>query len=395
MTQQKWKSRSINYDKNRLIQLQQASGEKLEEILDYFGLDLKKHSKFYVGSCPIHGGDNESAFNIFHSGYEHNGNWRCFTHHCEKHFQPSVIGFVRAMISKTKYGWESPSDDEDKLCPFKEVVDFLVKFTNNKDLNDFKVDYQAIEKKKFVNKVESLKSPTPERPLNVTRDQLAKSINIPSNYFISRDVPESILVKYDVGCCMSAGKPMNMRAVVPIYDDDHELVIGCTGRALFEKCPICECHHNPVHKCPEKNLRPIFKKWKHNSGFRADQHLYNYWFAKDYIRESKVVVLVEGPGDVWKLEQCGIHNSVGLFGSALKEGQRNILDKSGALAMIILTDPDNAGRLCIKEIKESCASSYSIYSPSISQVDIGDTPDATIKEKLIPILKDIERDLND
>ena len=390
MTKKKeWRSHSHN-DKHKIYELQKLAGDHLTEILEYFRLDLRRLNKFYVGKCPIHCGDNDSAFNIFHSGNQIVGNWRCFTHHCEKHFQPSVIGFVRGMLSKTKHKWRKPGDDESS---FKEAVDFVLAITGSKNFDDIKVDYETIEKQRFSSYIESFKETKPENPLNIPREVIRNSLIIPSPYYLSRGVPEEILDKYDVGCCRTVGKEMNMRAVVPIYDNNHEVVIGCSGRSVFEKCPICNAFHNPIQECPEGKKKNIYRKWKHNKGFRADRHLYNYWFAKDHILNSKIAVLVEGPGDVWKLEECGIHNSVAIFGSALNDGQRNILDKSGALALIILTDPDRAGRVCIEEITKQCSSTYSIYSPIIGPEDVGDTSPNLIRQKLIPIINKIEEDL--
>jgi hypothetical protein len=44
------------------------------------------------------------------------------------------------------------------------------------------------------------------------------------------------LEDYDVGYCDNPAKPMYERAVVPIYDNEHKYIVGCTGRSIFEKC---------------------------------------------------------------------------------------------------------------------------------------------------------------
>ena len=67
------KSRSTKLDQASLITLQNRASEKIDELLDYFGLDLSKRNKFFVGPCPIHGGSNQSAFNIFHTGNDITG----------------------------------------------------------------------------------------------------------------------------------------------------------------------------------------------------------------------------------------------------------------------------------------------------------------------------------
>ena len=49
-------------------------------------------------------------------------------------------------------------------------------------------------------------------------------------------------------------------------------------------------------------------------------------FAKEFIKESGIVILVESPGNVWRLEEAGVHNSVAIFGSSLADRQKMILD---------------------------------------------------------------------
>ena len=113
--------------------------------------------------------------------------------------------------------------------------------------------------------------------------------------------------------------------------------------------------------------------------------------GEEYIKKSKIAILVESPGSVWRLEESGIHNSLCMFGSYLSEKQRDILDKSGALVIIVLADPDAAGKLCVEQIRETCGMSYSIHAPFISNEDLGDTKISTIQTKLFPIIEEITR----
>lgn len=388
------KSHSNYNSQEKLIALQDAAGEKLEELLQHFALDLRKSTKFYVGKCPVHGGDRDSAFNIFHSG-DIVGNWRCFTHNCHKHFQPSILGFVRGLISKQKYGWTN-TRDTDRECPFREAVEFLTNFVGGESIEDLGIDYSALEKNKFSSQIENIYSRSRNKSkftLDVPREKVIGNLDIPSKYFLSRGYTKEILVKYDVGLCATPGKEMSMRAVAPIYDDNHQLVVGCTGRSIYDACPLCNTYHNPtMQKCPTNKQKFLYAKWKHNKGFPAEDFFYNYWFAKDHIQNSGVAVIVESPGNVWRLEEAGIHNSVAMFGARLSDGQRHILDKSGALTLVVLTDPDKAGTLALQEIIKSCGNSYTIHSPKVGVGDIGETEVKTIEEKLVPFIRKLEED---
>lgn len=381
---------------DQLRQLEARVGNKLDDLLDHFSLreSLKKSKRFWVGGCPVHGGDKSNAFNIFHTGNEVIGNWRCFTHNCHKHFQPTVLGFIRGVISHAKYGWRDTSD-RDKECPFPEALQFAGDFIGEKNIGGLKIDYEAFEKKRFASQIERIYSrEEPAVTHKIPKETVRRSLEIPAMYYLSRGYTEEILDKYDIGICTTPGREMTMRAVVPIYDQNYQHVVACSGRSVFDdKCPLCESYHNPIKQCPSERDRWKYAKWRHSYGFKGEFHLYNYWFAKQYIAKSGIVILVEGPGDVWRLEEAGIHNSVATFGAHITEGQRAILDKSGALAIVALTDPDEAGRLALAQIREECGRSYGIYAPKVNGGDMGETEVATIKEKLIPQLEEIQQGL--
>ena len=120
---------------------------------------------------------------------------------------------------------------------------------------------------------------------------------------------------------------------------------------------------------------------------KSQNHLYNFWFAKKQILESHTVLIVESPGNVWKLEENNIHNSVAIFGSSLSDMQKMILDSSGAMNIVILTDNDEAGKKAAQQIKNKCQNTYRIFIPQISKPDIGDMTtqeiDTEIKQYLV------------
>jgi 5S rRNA maturation endonuclease (ribonuclease M5) len=63
------------------------------------------------------------------------------------------------------------------------------------------------------------------------------------------------------------------------------------------------------------------------------------------------------------------------------------------MALIILTDPDEAGRLAAESIRKDCENTYSLYFPKVNGGDIGETVVQTIQDKLLPILLQIQKDL--
>ncbi|MFM7796133.1 MAG: hypothetical protein ACKO7N_05150, partial [Candidatus Nitrosotenuis sp.] len=123
--------------------------DNIETLLETFGLDYKFNNKMITMSCPIHGGDNESAFNLYPEGDNYRGNWKCRTHGCEKVFKASVIGFIRGVISHQKYDWENEGD---ATCSFKEAVEFATQFIK-KDLSSIKISRSEKEKRQFTSVV--------------------------------------------------------------------------------------------------------------------------------------------------------------------------------------------------------------------------------------------------
>ena len=333
--------------------------------------------------CPIHGGDNPSAISLYYTGDNYRGNWKCRTHNCEKIFKGSIIGFIRGIISAKKYKWEKSGD---KFCSFKEAVDFASKFLN-KDLNTIKISGSEKNKKTFAALVGYIHNEKEKQTKSIKRESIVKSLSIPAQYFIDRRYSSEILRKYDIGLCEKSGKEMSARVVVPIYDNDYQYMVGCSGRSIFEQCKRCGSYHNPNQSCPEENQRWIYSKWRHSKDFKSQNHLYNFWFAKEHIMSSATAIIVESPGNVWRLEENGIHNSVAIFGSSMSDRQKVLLDSSGAMNLVVLTDNDEAGKKAADQIKQKCQNTYKIYIPTISKGDIGEMNSDEIDNEIKPLLE--------
>ena len=166
-----------------------------------------------------------------------------------------------------------------------------------------------------------------------------------------------------------------------------EYLIGCTGRSIFEKCDHCGAYHAATDACPDIEKRWLFPKWKHSSNFKSQNSLYNYWYAKEHIQKLGYVIVVESPGNVWKLEENHIHNSVAIFGSSMSDRQKVILDSSGAMTIIVLTDNDEAGRQAAIQIKDKCAKTYRVFIPSISQADVAEMTSQQIQQEIISFIE--------
>lgn len=380
------KKSSRSVDQSKLKILCDIACDDIDSLLEFFNIEFKNNGKMITMSCPIHGGDNPSAINLYPEGDTYRGNWKCRTHNCEKYFKSSIIGFVRGVLSHQKYNWEKSGD---RFVSFQDALDFLTKFTN-KDLSSIKVSNSDRNKQSFTSVINYVNNKESQTESKITRNQVIKSLDIPAKYFLDRGYSSEILAKYDVGLCSNPKKPMYCRAVVPIYDNDHKYLIGSSGRSIFPVCKNCKSYHDPEKSCPDDDVKWRYSKWKHSADFKSQNALYNFWFAKEHILNTTTAIIVESPGNVWRLEESGIHNSVGIFGSSLSDRQKVLLDSSGAMNLVILTDNDEAGRKASEQIKEKCQNTYRIYTPNIKASDVGEMSIEEINTEIKPLLEKIQ-----
>ncbi len=366
------------FGQEQLSLISEQCVERLEELLTVLGVELRRERRMFVGCCPIHGGDRNNALNIFHSGDSLTGNWKCRSHGCENTFQPTLIGFVRGVLSHNNLDWEMPRD---KTYSFQATVSFLLDFLDRK-YDDLQVNYEQIEKKRsgdyttrFYARKQSVKN-------KILRSVVQKHVVTP-DYYVERGYSREILSKYDVTYCDRGDKPMYGRCVAPIYDDDHKFMVGCTGRSIYERCEDCKSYHDPTRPCPLSDDQWKYSKWKHSYGFSAEEWLYNYWYARNHILQTKCAVLVESPGNVWRLEEAGIHTSLGLFGTSLTPGQLDALNRCGAMNILIALDNDDAGELAIDPMIETLSKLYNIDVLEIDG-DIGEMPIEVLKRDVVP-----------
>jgi 5S rRNA maturation endonuclease (ribonuclease M5) len=61
-----------------------------------------------------------------------------------------------------------------------------------------------------------------------------------------------------------------------------------------------------------------------------------------------------------------------MFGCSLAEQQRIILERSGALKLVVMTDSDEAGMHAREKIAKQCERMYNIQFVDLLQKDVGD-----------------------
>lgn len=310
-----------------------------QALLDHFNIPYTSSGHRLSFACPIHGGDNPTGCTLY---YDDIPNWICWTHDCHTKYGKSIFNFIQKLLN----------------TDIKGTYEFCLAFLglSDADVQNFVIEYK--KNTKFDKVFNTFYPEIMEKESIIDRETILSSLDIPSNYFISRGFCKDTLVKFDVGDCLKENKLMFNRAVVPVYNEYSEC-IGCTGRDITNQSP---------------------KKWLNSKNFKKSHYLYGLNFAKEKIVKSNICIIVEGPGDVWRLHESGFENCVAIMGSNLSQQQLIQLEKSGCLYLIVLTDNDEAGEKAFNQIKSIAKRRFVYFRPQFNAKDIGDESISNIQE---------------
>ncbi len=113
------------------------------------------------------------------------------------------------------------------------------------------------------------------------------------------------------------------RIIFPIHSENGN-ILGFIGRSLEEN----------------QNYKYLFSP--NSKIFKKSNALYGLYSAKEYIKKTKAVILVEGVTDFLSVWQSGIKNVVAVLGTSLSENQAKLINKYAGKS-IALFDSDAAG----------------------------------------------------
>lgn len=368
-----------SFSKGEIDVLAELLCQNADTVLSKLNLSLRKDFRKYSGCCPVHGGDNITALNLYHEGDGRQiGNWICNTHHCEKTFHPTFVGFVRGVLSE-RLGWRRPGD---KTKDFIETLNWCLE-TLGKQRKDIVVDKVAIERNRFVSLANTI-SPQIKLPRNKwTKQEFLSRIDLNDKYFIHRGFSQEILHKYSVGISKTDDKLSIAygRVLAPVFDEDHNYIIGAQGRTTSLQCGKCKLYHHHTLPCPTTALH--YSKWVNiPERFEISRGFYNCWFAKKEILKANYAILVEGPPDIWKLEQAGYHTGLAVCGSSMSDAQQIFLESLGIQKIYTIFDNDEAGKACANSVFDKLKRQFKIADIEINNKDIGDMKVDEIKNLL-------------
>jgi hypothetical protein len=374
----------MKLNSNEIRYIQDQANNRITELLDILGIQYTERHDYIQMACPIHSGDNERglywAFRTNH--------FSCQTRHCEENGitgkSSSIIGLVRGIMSTR----------EDRSWSFIQTVMFIAKILN---ITQIKLDpetQQDIEINKILQQYRAKKDKIVNNKEYLLLRDVLPSLKSDTIYYPKRGVSQNIINKYYISYCDDKNKRFYKRAFFPVLDDTGKFVVGWSARSIYSSCKECKMYHNPEINCPDKKYKGLYPKWLHSLNFHSEQFLYNYWSAKRFISKTGTAIICESPGNVWALESVDINNSVALMGLSLSKTQRLLLQKAGALTLIIILDNDKAGKDAKQRLEDSLGYYFRlifIYPENVN--DVAEMLPQEIKEKIGKILKSSSKEL--
>lgn len=304
--------------------------DSLKESVDYRylldSLDIfptHETSKELRCLCPIHGGDNKTAFRF----NKETRTWTCFTNKCHTIYGNDIIGLVRSITG----------------TDFQGAIDYLKSISGG--IDDF--DYVEIKKKKEMDRFVQSSSKDTTKPKSVSEDALKKFKFLRSNFFVKQGFDPSTLDYFEI----AGGWPDKygiIRDIIPIRDDESNLI----AYSLRD-----------IRDDQDKDYKYIL-----TPGFNKQDCLYNLHNAQ-LLCNNLPLILVEGFKSVWRLYEYGIRNVVATIGACLTYGQQCLLYKYVSKGVVIMFDNDKAGVDATTKACNDLIGRLDIYPVYIQEVD--------------------------
>ncbi len=290
-------------------------------ILSHYRLDLhlKRRGDQLFGPCPLHGGDNQTAFRV----NLRRGLWRCFT--------ACGGGDTVDLIRKIE------------RCSYGEAARHLQRIA------------AALPK---TPPTISPPIPSPERAFTPFTRSLALN---PRCHFLQniKAILPATAARFEAGTSSSSTFLKNMVAV-RLHDMDGN-PLGYCGRRLD----------------PDEASR--FGKWRFPKNFPKAQILYNAHRACCF--QNHGIVLVECPWAVMRIAQAGFPNAVALLGTSLSQTQISWL--SNANFILLMLDGDPAGHRAASPIANALAASIKVLQHRLfDNMEPEDLPESSLRSIL-------------
>ena len=297
-----------------------SNADIVDVISEY--LDLKQRGRNYVAVCPFHDDHSPSLvvsrerqmFTCFTC--KTSGNVFSFVMKYENVSFPEAVQTVAKKIGYTLKG-DFSNFKESKYKKEFEIMDFVTKYyTNNINTTS------GINALKYLENRGITKDIIKEFNIGLALDKKDDLYNIllKKNYSLEDLSDLGFVNKIN----LNVYDTFINRIMIPIENLQGN-VVGFTGR---------------IYNGEEDTAK--YLNTKETKIFKKGSILFNYHNARNAIRETKVVVVVEGNMDAITLSSKGIKNVVALMGVAMSQVQIDTLKKLN-VPIILMLDNDAAG----------------------------------------------------
>ena len=322
--------------------MNRVSEEKINEIRNSADIvsiisnyvSLKSQGKNYFGICPFHDDHTPSM-----SVSPERQLYKCFV--CNK--GGNVFTFVK--------DYENISFIE----AVKRVADSvgipLEIGTYKKENEKLSVDYEIMD---YTTKIF-------QNNLNSTKGEKAKE------YLKERGITEEIIKDFKIGYSLSDNTYLYNVLIKKKYDlnklDDLGLITkdGISGYDKFINrimIPLTDLDGKVVGftgRIFNGEASAKYINTKETKIYVKGKLIFNYHNAKNYIRDEKCAIIVEGNMDAIRMYSNGIKNVLAIMGTVVTKEQINILKKL-RVPIILVLDNDEAGELATNTIGEELTS---------------------------------------
>lgn len=303
--------------------------------------------------CPIHGGDNPSAF----SWNRHEGFWTCFTRDCGANVNRDLFGFVAlklgvgfneaALELSNRFGILLNSENKEKIRP----------------------DYSLLKIKEHNQVRKFVQSNT--QKLETLPGYYKEGFPEVVKYIESRNYNKEVIRRFNLYPSIDTFDML--RVSIPIYDE-YDTLVGVNSRIM-----------NTILHYPEQVHAPngrLFKLPKYKmTSFTKAAVLYNLNKAKEVAAENGIIV-VEGQFDVIRLYTLGWTNAVACLGTSLSTEQSSLISKY-CMKVIFLVEE---GEAAIKGVRKSIKNLPETIKIYIAKLPHGDA-DSNSKETITNALE--------
>lgn len=320
--------------RNKFIEYKLLANKYPTVVFDMLGFTYTERYKYINGPCPVHNGDRLDAF----SWHVEAGIWKCFSKGCHDKYGIDIYGLICGVLD----------------CSKGAALAMLEKLFEGKEIDQKEITHYRENQinKNFVESVKEIKK----------YDESVLDKFTYHTYLEGRGFPRDLIESYHIGYVGNGFSYMSNRVIVPIRDVDGSIV-GFSGRTIFEDWK-------------ERGI----PKWCDSKGFVKTNFLFNLDKAKPYIEEYDSVILVEGPFDVLRLEQAGIHNSVAVLGRKLHNQQIGLLLASSCSKLVVAFDSDSPGQTGADNAERTSASFFTVNKVKLPTKDAGDAKVEQLRE---------------